>query len=45
MPAMSPSGPSATASTSGGSGSEEKITSLRSASARGLSAQAAPALR
>src|SRR5262249_5750156 len=45
MPARSPSGPSATASTSAGSGNEEKITSASLASARGLSAQTAPALR
>ena len=34
MPAMIPSDPSATASTSGGSGSEEKVTSQWPASAR-----------
>src|SRR5215467_15293117 len=45
MPAMRPSSPSATASTSDGSGSEEKITSASLASARGLSAQMAPAER
>ncbi len=45
MPAISPSGPSATASTSDGSGNEEKITSDWLASERGLSAQIAPALR
>src|SRR5580692_4332932 len=45
MPAISPSGPNATASTSAGSGSDEKITSASCASARGVSAQVAPALR
>src|SRR5580700_7939003 len=45
MPATSPSGPSATASTSDGSGSDEKITSAWLASARGVSAHVAPALR
>ena len=45
MPSSSPSGPIATASTSGGSGSEEKITSHCAASAFGVSAHVAPACR
>src|ERR1044071_1200401 len=45
MPARSPFAPSATCSTSGGPGSEVKMTSHCSASAFGLSAQTAPAAR
>src|SRR5437763_8096922 len=45
MPERSPFGASATCSTSGGPGSEVKMTSHCSASAFGLSAQTAPAAR
>src|SRR5580704_45164 len=45
MPASRPLGPSATCSTSGGPGSEVKMTSLCSASAFGVSAHTAPAAR
>ena len=44
-PSIKPSAPSATRSTSVGSGSEVKITSDFSASARGVSAHSAPACR
>ena len=45
MPSISPFGPSATASTSAGTGSEVNTTSACSASAFGLSAQIAPFAR
>src|ERR1700736_6176711 len=45
MPDRRPLSPSATASTSGGPGSDVKTTSDASATARGLSAHAAPARR
>src|SRR2546421_176625 len=45
MPARSPFGPRATSCTSGGPGSEVKITSHSAASAFGLSAHTAPAAR
>ena len=45
IPSMSPLGPSATASTSAGTGSEVNTTSICSPSALGLSAQVAPFAR